>query len=229
MSCNNYEDTTIFFTKSGFNNVIKKIKELYNERESFYYESALSLYDYFLLKKVKKEKDALSLLGENFDNNDNFFLSGVVAKNNNISYCAFHNRLLRELFRGKDGGLTKPRKSAFEKLKTTDRNFSIDVNSGLIHVIDGANGYIIGMTSEENNHAVERFDSDNMVHSIKKYLNKEYKWKRSEGGVTKYNDEYNREMGGGESIRGWFGPLGEKLFYQDKPYLKRTKKSKVRP
>lgn len=204
MSNNNEEETNIFLTNKGFKEVFNKLKELANKREDFLYESALSFYDYFKLKKINTYDEVLEAF-ENWDSRGGINCS-LISRKDTLSYDDAFNRIVREMFRNDKNKLLKPRKSSFQYIKNTSKVIDIDVNFGNIFAAENK----VLLKCYRNNKAVDDFNNDKIVHEFKRFLDKEYNWKRSEGGVTKYKDEFQDEFSGGV-ITNLYGPLGIKL------------------
>jgi len=140
-----------------------------------------------------------------------------------------------EMFRGKNGTLTKPRRSAFPKLINKTREFTIEDGELYItfkDVCENTVGYkfinnkkvpitnkqpaMISWRVENNNHAVESAHESPIGQLLLNDVLGKHKWLRGEGGVFYYIDEHMRDsdhdcgMGSSSSVSHTFGPAGKK-------------------
>lgn len=230
MSCNNSENGNIEFTKSGYQVVLTAFRKAYNDYIDSVYASALSSYDKLAAIKggsaSKKRREAFKAMkGYNSD-----YYSEML--NGKAIPCDLMCTINDEMFRGANGALTKPRRSHFPKLTNKDRSFDLgefsfndskttvvglEVSSKGNREITNTSQPRIEWRVDENNHAVEAAHACPLSKLLFNNVLRNYKWKKGEGGVFYYLDEYDidsaRDYGGqvSSSISHHFGPKGKKI------------------
>jgi len=218
MSNYNSEWGTIQFTKTGYMQVIRAIRAAFNDHYTHAY--ATSERAYALLSGITGR--GVSQLQKNrFDSWKEGRGDQSLRLNVNGSPLRSDPSMIalieRELFRGKGGALTKPRKSAFPKLINTQTSFAISL-------LDGAASLRFAMNPKdgtgtctwnvnEGNRGVEQAHESVFYGIFCRVLN-HYKWRRNEGGEWLYTDEFSRDSAhehgsSAESVSRSWGPLGE--------------------
>jgi hypothetical protein len=226
MSCTNQDRGHISFTKTGYQKVLTAFRKEYNA-----YIDKVVAYSHEVhgkLKAIKGTQARKDAFSQYFTVTDNFKFNSRIQCVNDSLYWAIY----QEMFRGKNATLTKPRRSEFQKLTNKDRSFSCDHTEAYItfkdaetvtcgvKIVNGKSepmttdvGPHISWKTEEGNHSVEYARNDNASRILLAVL-KKHAWKRGEGGVFYYDDEYEREGAGfgayTSSISETFGPVGEK-------------------
>lgn len=189
MSNHNSEHGSFRLTKTGYQQMIRAIRTAYNA----YYANAFSVADVaYKYLSALKGRDALKRQREMFSRwNEEHRLSMPARLALLDNYTI--NIIERELFRGKDGALTKPRKAGFPKFINTLQEFSVTICDGAglsFHLNSDGSGYAQWYISE-NNHAVEEVRGTASYKVLMDVLSA-YKWKRNEGGCWHYMDEYEK-------------------------------------
>lgn len=190
MSNYNSEHGSFRLTKTGYQQMIRAIRTAYNT----YYANAFAVADVaYKYLSALKGRDALKRQREMFSQwNEEHRLSMPARLALLDNYTI--NIIERELFRGKDGSLTKPRKAGFPKFINTLQEFSMTICDGAglsFHLNPDGSGYAHWRISE-NNRAVEEVRGTASYQVLMDVLSA-YKWKRNEGGCWHYSDEYERD------------------------------------
>lgn len=189
MSNYNSEHGNIKFTKTGYQQMIRAIRTAYNT----YYANAFAVAEvaYKYLSAIKG-RDALKRQRAMFDDwnqEDRLAMPARLALLDDYVIDIIQS----ELFRGKDGTLTKPRKAGFPKFINTQQEFSVRVNLSAtltFSLYPNGEGYAHWRISE-NNRAVEEVRASASYKVLMDVLGA-YKWKRNEGGCWHYMDEYEK-------------------------------------
>lgn len=257
MSCNNQETGDIQFTKTGYTKIIGAYRKAYNEYINNVFDIAMTIHSQLhsikggSATKRRKEK-ANELLSSHDATHYSFSSMCHTALKFHIQSELIY-LIKAELFRGKNGTLTKPRRSAFPKLTNKDRTF--DLHDGELSVsfkdayTDTYGWKVCGGKQkpltrdvmptiewrvDENNRAVERAHNTPIAKLLFDKVLKHYTWKRNEGGAFYYTDEYDREgahHAGGQyesSPSKHFGPLGEKAQEERRKRIFRMAKRSLR-
>jgi hypothetical protein len=212
MSNYNSEHGSFRLTKTGYQQMIRAIRTAYNT----YYANAFAVAEvaYKYLSAIKG-RDALKRQREMFQGWNEEHCLRMPARLALLDNYTI-NIIERELFRGKDGSLTKPRKAGFPKFINTLQEFTVQICDGAglsFHLNSDGSGYTHWQISE-NNRAVEETRGTASYKVLMDVL-RAYKWKRNEGGCWHYMDEYERHYAqedGRESrseISAAWGALGQ--------------------
>jgi hypothetical protein len=195
MSTDQTETGYISFTKTGARQVMKKIKNVQSNWQDLRYSFALEMYEQLkdLPKSKQTSENARSLVG--FQAEKGWAPSRMTLKKNspcsNRMYLTGDDfwSLSRELFRGKDRSLCKPRKSAFPKPKSTDKDLSFYFHDCSLEM---GESNLLKWHVAQNNHAVDSAWQHPITRIIMtEYLGNEYQWKRGEGGtVQAYSEDH---------------------------------------
>ncbi|MBO9428171.1 hypothetical protein [Sulfitobacter sp. R18_1] len=195
MSTNQTETGYIKFTKNGARQVMKKIKNVQANWQDLRYSFALELYEQ--LKDLPKSKQSSNGARElvSFQARRGWEPSRMTLRKNspcsNRMYLTSEDlwSLSREIFRGKGGALCKPRKSAFPKPKSTDKDLSFYFYGCSLEM---GEDNLLKWHVAENNHAADSACQHPVSKIImSEYLGREYQWKRGEGGtVQTYSEDH---------------------------------------
>lgn len=218
MSNYNSERGAIQFTKTGYMEVVRKFREKHNLFIDYLYDWSLALHSLIISHSPKLKQDELNFSCNNNARYPNGFIEFLCNNEASFKGAPFKPEkwmtidsdliymVCNEIFRGAKQAACKPRKSTFKKLTNKNTVFSLDADCALI-TFDSKN-QSIAWHVEENNHAVESSHKHAFARLLFSILNS-YNWKRKEGGIIKYYDEYMREYLSSPSITYSFGPLGE--------------------
>jgi hypothetical protein len=220
MSTSEHSYGSISFTKSGYSQIMRHLREAFNSHQDNLYERTLALYT--RLSKVSgKEKRAL--VTDNAFTYDSFSWSCAFTQDKYALLEDEAQAIKTELFRGTNGALCKPRKKAFAKLTNKRNDFSLAIAVGTINLYAKSN--TLGWHVEENNRAVFGSEMSPMACILFSYL-KRYTWKRGEGGIFFYQSEHTL-MG----ARDGFDPTEERHRFGNKmnKYEKREHERTQRP
>lgn len=223
MSRSEKEYGVIKFTQAGINAVSKEIKAITSKRNEELFSFAMSIYTF--LSGVKGTKERLRLFGTIPHKNDGSIemsplgpgnvspkrlsdLGGIQYLSYPLGHCE-HYTLKEELFRSKTGGLCKPRKSAFANPKSAnvmeyfDDELQIIINKEMRTMV---------WDVSYNNHSIDQAENSYLGHYVLSFLQKKYKWRKSEGGRCYAQNEYNEPSGGLSftSASRVFGPKGKR-------------------
>lgn len=211
------ERGTIQFTKTGYMQVIREVRKIYNTYISNVYKGVLNIH--VELSKIKgrgSHDKRLLALNEYIHGRKRIHVKKAGeyrAKQLAISHELWWD-IKKELFRGKGGTLCKPRKSAFKAITNKETSFSFDY-------IDEADMSFSFQTLsmewyvDRNTRSVERAHENPLAKLVFGYLNN-YKWRRNEGGTFYYDDEYSEDAANdnnesySSSVSHVFGPIGKK-------------------
>jgi hypothetical protein len=221
------ETGTISFTKTGYPKAVALVRKSYNDYINELFEITMKAYNKLAqIKGAGAKNKRLEMAGSflSFDFNRGVlgeYSSGCVpfikVYDKGFQCMDEHQTLFtKELFRGKDNALTKPRRSAFVTLKNTQRSFFIECGEEQSGMTFDEKSLSFKWNICENNHAVR--DAHNSVgfKLIVAALN-EYKWGRDEGGIFTYSDDERDDDGERISfpeISCRFGQRGDKLASQ---------------
>ncbi|OUV22862.1 MAG: hypothetical protein CBC55_02160 [Gammaproteobacteria bacterium TMED95] len=190
MSTNEHEQGDIQFTKTGYAQFVRILRAEINNHLTRLYNGALVAHAE--LAKIKG-RGAFDKQRSHFEKYIQKPLSNEVLATK-LGHVPLSEEMKDwiedELFGRSNNRLTKPRKSTLPILNNKQTDFALDCDDGSFR-LDPALNLLIWYV-EENNHAVR--DAHNSVgYSIfAKAINK-YVWKRKEGGVFYYGNEYDRE------------------------------------
>jgi hypothetical protein len=189
MSNYNSEHGNIQLTKTGYQQLIRAIRTAYNT----YYANAFAVAEvaYKYLSAIKG-RDALKRQREMFQSwneEDRLAMPARLAVLDDYVVDIIE----RELFRGKGGTLTQPRKVGFPKFINTQQEFVVRINNSasLTFSLYPSGAGFAHWRIAENNRAVEEVRRTASYQVLMDVLGA-YKWKRNEGGCWHYMDEYEK-------------------------------------
>lgn len=219
MAKNESESGTLHFTKTGYMRFVRSVRKEYNAYIATLRQAALDAHSRLAKLKPKERRAAFS----NMKCNNSLHLDGPVTRGGMTYYqggilltSEDLYTMTQELFRGKNGALTKPRMGSFPTLTNKQVAFSINCGDGDFTLSQNANGTgQLHWSVDWNNHAVRDAEETGTYKAVMRALNT-YKWSRGEGGQWFYDDEYARDASfeNGEchssTVSASYGPLGEK-------------------
>lgn len=200
---------TLKFTKTGYSQIVREVRKQYNLYIKNLQVRSLDLYD--ILKESTPNTLAVKMQrADHFINERSIVLPHVRT---DLASTHQHTQKLRdELFRGKNGGFTKPRMSSFPTLTNKMRSFTIECAEGSFQFTENSDGTgQCRFTVPYNNHSVGHAFETGTYKAVSKALNA-YKWKRNEGGVFYYESEHDNDDESGikfPDLNCVFGPLGK--------------------
>lgn len=190
MSTAQIEYGTIKFTKTGYMEMVRHVRTVYNDFLDSQYQFALQVFELAKTKGLKSPSEVndklLTLVKVNYL--DTYRIKGSPSSTKALITDHELFSINQELFRGKNNALCKPRKSAFKRLTNKDVSFSMDCDCGTL-TFNSDHQYIHWYVSE-NNHSVDSSHEHTLASTIFNFLDNDYKWKRGEGGSFNYWDEY---------------------------------------
>jgi hypothetical protein len=211
------ERGTIQFTKTGYMQVIRDVRKLYNTYMKNVFQGALNIHAE--LAKIKgrgSNEKRISAFNEYTSGRKRIYLKkeGQYRSTELIINCELWWTIREEMFRGKGGTLCKPRKAAFKTLTNKETSFSIDYidEADLSFSLDSL---CMDWSVDRNNHAVDRAHENPIAKLVFSYLSN-YKWRRNEGGTFYYDDEYSEDAANdnnesySSSVSHVFGPIGKR-------------------
>jgi len=213
MSVNEYEHGTIKFTKVGYMELARHIRQRFNESQVFLFDSALEVYSQ--LNEIKGSKARQAAFEGLFTYRHNGCFVKKAPYHSTQSISIDDKYMIRgELFRGANNSLCKPRKSAFAHLTNKATSFDVPLgDDGHFNLC--ADDKMLFWHIDTNNHAVRDARNSPMAGFLFTYLNK-YKWRKGEGGTFSYWSEYTNEDNddcdnreGDETISSYFGAIGQ--------------------
>lgn len=197
MAVATYEHSTLKLNKTSFNNVMREMRKV-----NAIYLNEIFLAAEYAYKEIKK-------VGKN--NIDFYALFPHYRASHGIGICQFQReQISTELFRGKNGALCKPRKSAFKGLTNKDKSFTIDISYFAYMTFDHEKSTITWCV-DEGNHSVEEANRLYQAKELFKNLSA-VNWRNGEGGYLTYwnenmsedlDDDYCRESD--EDCRVFYG------------------------
>lgn len=211
------ENGSISFTKTGYMQVIRDVRKLYNAHITKIYQGALELHAELAKITGRGANDKRKALFEQYQNGQKDLRAKVSeyrSEKLDVSYELWYV-IKDEMFRGKGGALCKPRKSAFKTITNKETTFSLPYieETDLSFLLDTLS---MSWSVERNNHSVDRAHENAIARLVFDYLGK-YKWRRGEGGVFYHDDEYSEDAarenncGYESSISCTFGPRGKEI------------------
>lgn len=213
MSTNTRESGNIRLTKTGYQQLIRTTRTAFNAYYAMAYKKALEMHK--TLSTIKGRGATLAQLDafEMWDNGRHTLnlKTGSVTLDSTLIYL-----IKSELFRGKGGALTVPRKSAFPYFNNTQQEFKVTIaDCAHIEFTKSPTGEGLAYWCvREGNNTVREAKSSGAFDVLSDVLGA-YKFKRNEGGCWYYIDEYEEHYAhedgrSAESeISAEFGPLGE--------------------
>ena len=186
MSTTTVEHGTIKFTKSGYTQIMRQMRDTFNARQDYFFLVAEAAYQTLSKTKNPTRSDAIDLF-QSFDHGQKMRFAGMPT---NRQFWVNENSLFEiidELFRGKNGNMNKPRKTGFKKLTNREKEYTVETHMGHF-TFHEANAFLEWNVTGNNN-SVRDCHQDCMSIALFKTL-KAYKWKRGEGGKFYYGDEY---------------------------------------
>lgn len=220
MSCDSQIRGRFTFSKSNMPKVAKEMRDLYNQRQDYFYQVALAIHSIAKSEKLKSYNAVY----------DYFILPcGNEIKNKDFPYSKFFtidkfylkNLLKTELFSNNNDTLRKPRKSFFKKVTNADKVFTFfcmnevefEVNS-LKCTIEVDTGY--------NNRSDSDLDLQFEDFFISKIKNRN--WGTHEGGFLMYRDEdsyednFDLDSPDYDRVQMTCGGIGKKMEERNKKY-----------
>lgn len=218
MSTREREYANLAFNKTGYPKIVKEIREDYNDYMDKLLKTAQDIHAILDKQPPKKRREVFYRIY-------NTQVGKLVYSN--VVFNATDEHLLlvhSELFRGKNGNLTKPRATKFKKLKTRDRTFTLDCNGADLILSEGPDGSgLLHWDTFLGDGNVKYSVNGETFRIVIKAVNK-HVWGKVEGGLFIGNDEYNMiDEGEGDyrdEITRVYGPLGEqrRAFHYGLPY-----------
>lgn len=185
MSTRERERGSLAFNKTGYPKFVKAVREGYNEYLCKLLKAAQDIHAILESQPQKKRIETIYRICNTQE--DKLVYSNVV-----LNATEEHVQLVyRELFRGKNGNLTKPRASMFKKITNKQRHFVFDCNGADLVLTDSPGG--LGLLYWDT-----FMGNGNVKHSVRgetyriviQAVNK-HKWGKKEGGLFIRNDEHN--------------------------------------
>lgn len=200
---------TLEFSKTGYSQIVRDVRKQYNLYIKKLQERSLDLHEIL--------KDSMpNTLAVKKQRADYFIQRSIITlphvRNDLASTRQDTQKLKEELFRGKNGGFTKPRMSSFPTLTNKTRTFTIQCDEGYFQFTENADGTgTCRIAIPYNNHSVDRAFETGTYKAVATALHN-YKWKRNEGGAFYYESEQDADDESGfklPEINQVFGPLGK--------------------
>lgn len=213
MSNNTRESGNIRLTKTGYQQLIRATRTAFNAYYAMAYKKALEMHKELSTLKGRGVTQAQIETFNRWDNGRHTLnlKTGSVTLDSTLVYL-----IRTELFRGKDGKLTLPRKSAFPYFNNTQQEFKVTIaDCAYIEFTKNTTGEgnAYWFVSEGNNTVREAKYSG--AFDVLSDVLAAYKFKRNEGGCWYYIDEYEEHYAhedgrsASSEISAEFGPLGE--------------------
>ncbi|APD92090.1 hypothetical protein BM525_19605 (plasmid) [Alteromonas mediterranea] len=243
MSTREHEQGEIQFTKTGYSQFVRILRAEINGHLTRLYNGALVVHAE--LAKIKgrgafdKQRSHFEKYIQQPRDNSGWGYDSFPHQSNKVLATKLGHVPLseemkdwieNELFERSNNRLTKPRKSTLPILNNKQTDFRLDCDDGVFRLDPTLNSLIwyVG----ENNHAVR--DAHNSVgYSIfAKAINK-YVWKRKEGGVFYYGNEYDEESARDgcriqDRVSCSFGPEGVREKFESLGHPKKQVNIKVK-
>ena len=225
---------TLHFSKSGYPAFVRLVRKEYNSYIAELRDNALKAHAKLAKLKPRERKGAFdSMVSRNtlYLNPPRESHNCLVYSNGFESSTADLDKLRDEMFRGKNGALTKPRMGSFPTLTNKQTEFSIDCDDGtfILEQCSDGSGSLHWLVLWDN-HAVRDAQNTGTYSAVAAALSN-HKWRRNEGGEWYYENEHSREAAeenGTEStsVSSRFGPLGEQM-HHDRFNLSRGKRRRA--
>lgn len=218
----NYQEETgkLLFTKTGYPQITRLVREEFNAYQDLLLEAALDAHQKLLTIKGRNRAlrqyeylnsdIATSLIGDRF-------LAGRFGQKPTLIDWDNIDALRMSMFVFDTSGtpvkLRKPLKKDFKKLTNRDKSFEFKCGEAAVRFSEKS------LSMEwvaDGNRSVDNARNSFMYHSLIRAFNK-YKWKSCEGGVFYYIDEYMRDgamenhYAASAVISEVFGPAGKKI------------------
>lgn len=214
MSRYEHEYGTINFTKTGYMSFVRALRSAYNDFINELYQASLDIHTVLAAQtgsgKLQRQRDMFAEYTSEDRNLNNVLKNG--APRFSISTNLWLH-IKNELFRGEGGSLCKPRQSAFATLTNKQVAFNLPhCDEFTIALSDKY--YTLSWNVRRNNHAVRDARAHPIADLMFSVLS-DYKWKRGEGGVFWYTDEYSEsadeenDENHSMEISGVYGPVGQ--------------------
>ncbi len=193
MSCEQRENGTFTFKKSGYTKVMREVRTMFQALDNYRYDVAVCIYE--LLKENKVKKNIKET---------NKFISSLVGKDRYTSYADEYKKAfklysitniygfevdedclemaLKEIYRNNNNTRLKPRRSAYPKLINKDKSFSKSFKD-LIYITLEEETLSLSWSVRQGNRTVDEADNHYITTALFKILN-DYEWKIGEGGKT---------------------------------------------
>jgi hypothetical protein len=194
MSCEQRENGKFTFKKTGYTQIMRATRNMFQALDNFNYEIALCLYNTLNESKIKKNKKASyefiqSQISNNMymDYNQEYrrILKKSVMVENTYCFEIDHvciNMALNEIFRNENNTRLKPRRSAYPKLTNKDKSFIREFND-LIWISFKEEDYSFEWTVRQGNKTVNDANNHYITGIFFKIVS-EYNWKIGERGET---------------------------------------------
>lgn len=179
MSLAQSEYGVLTLKKAGFSSVVAQLRAVYNARQDKLWAVALQLYTQLSAIKPAQRQAALPVLC-GITSPYHTYAGEVTIKGRAVALHSAYFTLRDELFRGKNGALTKPRQLAFSRLKQTDRTLNIAVTDAVQIKANDAT-LTITWSVGSGNRSVDCAHNTELVQAYMAVL-QGYDWKRGEGG-----------------------------------------------
>ncbi len=193
MSCNQRETGTFKFKKAGYNEVMRKTREMLQVFTDYQFSISELIYAYLKENKVKKNKtSAINTLTVDHGQYHSFSTSHISRIINSRSLkndykfkvdqeCV--DTALAEIFRNDNNTLLKPRKSAFPRLTNKDKSFSAWFMDDTISISFNHESNSVEWGVEEGNRTVDDSEYHYITLAFFSIL-RNYEWKHGERGET---------------------------------------------
>lgn len=205
------ESGTLQLTKAGYNVVMRELRSRFNARQKQLLALANAAYIQLGALKPAQRMDAYATLIKRDSAWSRVARFSAYGQSAVIDYSEFM-AIKAELFRGKNGALTKPRALAFATLKNTERSFVITLEDEACLTLDEA-ACTLRWYVAQNNRSVDRVGETEAYSRYFSFLNSEYSWKKGEGGTFTLHEEdlSDDEDSSGcvSSTSAYYGPLGK--------------------
>lgn len=203
MSCQQRENGSFNFKKTGYTEVMRDVRKLFQEYEDYSFKVALVIYEALKENKIKKNIPASKLFLRSKMENEINICTGMVSEEDiNRHYlkklgvrCIENNHdflidkpciemALNEIFRNDNNTRLKPRRSAFPKLTNKDKSFEKTFAPyELFTITANHESNSMGWSVSEGNRSVDNSEYHFMAIAFFKILDN-YKWKTGENGHT---------------------------------------------
>jgi hypothetical protein len=194
MSCEQREHGTFGFKQTGYTQIMRSVREMFQALDNYRYEVAVCMYEALKEKKVKKDhKATFKFIDENTSNNmyrcyhkEYMSMFKVYQVENKYGFEIDSDCIemaLKEIYRNDNNTRLKPRRSAYPKLTNKDKSFEKEFGDDLITICFMEKSLQFTWTVRDGNRTVDRADDHYMTGIFFKIVSN-YKWKIGEGGET---------------------------------------------
>lgn len=207
MSKREREFGTLSFTKSGYIEVVRKLRSDYNAYIKELKEAALTTYEILSLYPKSKQREIYDKMTRKRFNCLSFPRGDFFATLQDIGLIE------SELFRGANNRLTKPRAKMFKTLTNKEKTFTLELSDARFCFSENSDGS--GLCVWDTQYGSNNVSSieDSKVYKLVCNVLLSRKWRRNEGGLWLYRDEnyedsYCDHLFPDEVVH-VFGPVGE--------------------